>query len=226
MSGQLVLMALTLIAPDARRLFSFFVLGRPTGPCPLTPIFGGWRRLDRAAVVLRTLAFAGFAALMLHQSYKEAVTRGIWAPENPAVGRWVGREFVRDGQSLPFPEQPADAPPRQISPSKWQGGPGIPAVVRVAVARSLVTLMFEDGSGVSYRNASPDVSEFVLVKAQGGGPVGRLRVTFPEPDVMVLEGPLDEQELRMTLGRVAAPAKEYPLRTRGFHWVQDVPFNR
>src|SRR5262249_32410255 len=34
MSGHLVLMSLTLIVADARRLFSFFVLGRPTEPAP------------------------------------------------------------------------------------------------------------------------------------------------------------------------------------------------
>ncbi|HEY1377224.1 MAG TPA: hypothetical protein VGF55_10545, partial [Gemmataceae bacterium] len=65
MSGHLVLMALTLIAPDVPRLAAFFVLGRPVAPRPATPLFGRWLRLDRAARVLGVVAFGGFAALQL-----------------------------------------------------------------------------------------------------------------------------------------------------------------
>ena len=46
---------------------------------------------------------------------------------------------------------------------------------------------------------------------------------------MVLEGPLDGQEVRMNLRRIAMPKpekKEYFLRSRGFQWVQESPLNR
>jgi hypothetical protein len=226
MAGHLVLMALTLIAPDAKRLASFFVLGRPIEPRPAAPLFGGWRWLNRAAVALRTLAFGAFAALMLHQEYQAARTKGILAPENPATGRWVGTEFVRDGQKVPFPDQPENPPPQQVTPSKWQGGPGLPPVIRAFVGPFYVTLMFEGGSGLGLRNTSADPSELVLAGAGDGRPMARLKVSFPGPDRMVLEGPFDGQEVRMTLRRVAMPKREYLLRTRGFHWVQEHPFNR
>src|SRR5581483_9744764 len=154
MSGHLVLMALTLIIPDAKRLANLFLLGRPVAPRPLTPLFGRWVWLNRAAVVLRTVAYLTFAGLFLHDSYKEAVTRGVFAPENPAVGRWVGKEFVRDGQAVPLPEQPENPPAQPVKPAKWQGGPGMPPVIRANVGPMSMTLMFEDGSGTSYRNTS------------------------------------------------------------------------
>src|SRR5262249_25723243 len=72
MSGALLLMALTLIAPDVPRLAAFFLLGRPVAPRPRVPLFGRWRRVEWAAVVLRTVTFGGFAALQLLDAYRDA----------------------------------------------------------------------------------------------------------------------------------------------------------
>lgn len=227
MSGHLLLMALTLIAPDVPRLFRFFVLGRPVAPRPMTPLFGRWLRLDRAARVLGVVAFGGFAALQLWDASVDAKTHGILAPEDPAVGRWVGREFVRDGQPVSFPEQPDNPPPQAFQGGSWRGGPGIPAVIRANVGPWMVTFGMDDGSGMTYRKAGRERSELVLVKLADGAPMGKLAVSFPEPDVMVLEGPLDGQDVRMRLTRIPSPPKkEYLLKTRGFHWVQEHPFNR
>jgi hypothetical protein len=227
LSGHLLLMALTLIVPDVPRLFRWFVLGRAVAPRPLVPLFGGWRWFNLAAVVAYASVCVAFAGLSLLQAYQEARTRGILAPTNALSGRWVGEEFLRDGKRVPFPKQPENPPPRQVKPGKWQGGPGMPAVVRCAVGPMYVTLMFEDGSGIGYRNTSKDHSELVLV-GKDGHEAGRLAVSFPEPDTLVLEGPMEEQKVRMTLRRIVPPPKKegYLLRSRGFHWIQETPFNR
>jgi hypothetical protein len=220
-------MALTLIVPDVPRLARFFVLGRPIAPRSATPLFGRWRRLDLVARVLGVVVFGGFAALYLLDSYHDASAHGILAPDDPALGRWVGKEFVRDGEKISFPEQPDNPPQQQFPPGKWQGGPGMPAVIRANVGRSMVTLAFADGSGLSFRNFSRDRSELVLSTFADGTPVGKLAVTIPEPDVMVLEGPVSGQDVRITLRRIPPPPKrEYLLRGRGFNWVQEHPFNR
>lgn len=226
MSGHLLLMALTLIAPDVWRLVSFFVLGRPIEPRPITPLFP-WRWAERIASALLTLAFAGFASLYLWSAYRDATTRGILAPEDPVIGRWVGKEFVRDGQAVPFPEQPENPPPTQFSQGKWRGGPGMPPVIRANVGPYMVTFGLEDGSGVSYRKVGRERNELALVKMTGGQSAGKLSATLPEPDVLVLEGPLDGQDVKMTLRRIPPPPKkDYLLRNRPFKWVQEHPFNR
>jgi len=88
-----------------------------------------------------------------------------------------------------------------------------------------VALVFEDGSGVNYRNASQGDAELVLASFQDGGQVAEFQAAFPEPDVMVLEGPEGGEEVRVTLRRPRVK-KEYPLKQREFHWVQEVPYNR
>jgi hypothetical protein len=225
MSGHLLLMSLTLIAPDARRLFSLFVLGRPIQPRPFTPIFGNWKWLNRIGLTVRTGLFGAFAAVTLYQAYQQAVTRGILAPENPNVGRWVGKEFVRDGKKVPFPEQPKNPPPQQTTPATWQGGPGMPAVIRANIGQMGMTLMFEDGSGTFYLNVSDTPSELVLARMKDRRQVAKLQVSFPESDVMTLEGPFDGQEVRMTLRKIPTQKRPYVFRSREFQWVQERPFN-
>jgi hypothetical protein len=226
MSGHLLLMALTLIAPDMQRLAAFFMLGRPIVPRPITPWFG-WRRLERTATCLLTSAFCAFAVLQLLNAYRDATTRGILAPEDPSLGRWVGKEFVRDGQAVPFPEQPENPPPQQFTQGKWRGGPGMPPAIRANVSPWMVTFGLEDGSGVTYRKNGRDRTELVLSKMADGSPAGRLAPAFPEPDIMTLEGSLDGQDVRMTFRRIPPPPKkEYQLRSRGFNWVQEHPYNR
>ena len=91
----------------------------------------------------------------------------------------------------------------------------MPAVIRVAVGQGFVTLMFEDGTGTSYRNPSTSPAEIIL-NAQDGHRVGQLAASFPETDTLVLEGPVDGQTVRMTLRRIVAEKKDYLLRNRGF----------
>ncbi len=226
MSGHLLLMALLLIAPDAKRLFSFFVLGKPVAPRRDAPLFGSWKWLNRAGFVLRTLLYVTFASLSLYQAYRTAKTSGILAPERPATGRWIGVEFVRGGKKVPFPAQPENPPPpKQVTAPRWRGGPGLPPVVRLMVAPLNVVLTFEDGSGAGFRNVSRDDSELVLASFQGGATVAGLRASFPEPDVMVLEGPVGGEEVRMTFRRPRVK-KQYLLKERRFNWVQEEPFNR
>jgi hypothetical protein len=227
MSGHLFFMALTLILPDVPRLARFFVLGRPIEARAATPLFGRWRRLDLAARVLGAFAFGGFAALYLVDAYRDASAHGILAPEDPALGRWVGKEFVRDGEKISFPEQPENPPQQQLRPGKWQGGPGMPAVIRANVGRFMVTFAFADESGLSFRNLSRERSELVLSQLSDGRPVGRLTVLLPQTDEMVLAGSMDGQDVRITLRRIPPPPKkEYQLRSRGFNWVQEHPYNR
>jgi hypothetical protein len=225
MSGHLLLMALTLIAPDAKRLFSWFVLGRPVSPRPLTPLFGNWMWLNRVGLAVRTVLFTAFAAVTLYQAYREAVTRGILAPENPILGRWVGKEFVRDGKKVSFPPQPDNPLPRAVKTATWQGGPGMPAVARANVGPMGLTLMFADGSGAFYWNMSEDASELLLARRQDRQLVARLRVSFPEPGLTTWAGRFDGQEVSMTLRKIPTPKKPSIFRSRSFRWVQERPFN-
>lgn len=45
----------------------------------------------------------------------------------------------------------------------------------------------------------------------------------PEPEKLVLKGKFDGKKIEATLKK--APDKQYQLMTRGFHWIQEQPYN-
>lgn len=229
-SGHLLLMAVTLIVPDWRRLANFFLLAKPVEAAQLPAMFVRWKWCHRVGLVVRTLLYLTFIGFTVEQSYKQARETGILAPPDPRpyVGRWAGVAFERDGETVPVPEQPANPPPTPFTPSKWAGEPGVPAVIRVSVQPRFQTavFVFTDQTLVSYQYRLEADDELVLTRPQQPEPVGRLRMTFPEPDRMVLEGPFGQQRVKMTLRRIVEGKKEYLLKTTGFRWIQEYPFNR
>ena len=225
MSGHLLLMALLLIAPDSERLFRFFVLGRPITPAPEAPLFGQWQWLNKAGSVLRTILYVSFASLTLYQAYISAKTEGILAPERPANGRWIATSFARGDDEVPLAVLPDDSPPKQFTPSKWRGGPGLPPVAQIIVKAPGVAIIFADGSRTGFRRAGRDDSELVLVSFIDGERVAEFQVSIPGPDVLRLEGQVGGEKVRITL-RKPREQKNYPLKQRSFQWVQEAPFNR
>ncbi|GAB2722856.1 hypothetical protein [Nocardia thraciensis] len=57
-----------------------------------------------------------------------------------------------------------------------------------------------------------------------GEPYGALTFECPVPDRMVLEGTLRDQPVRLLAQRLDETA--FTLPSRGFHWVQEFPYNR
>jgi hypothetical protein len=117
----------------------------------------------------------------------------------------------------------------QFGQSKWSGEPGMQAVIRVSIQPQFqsAAFVFADKTLVSYPfRTEADDTELVVSKPRDPEPVGRLRMSFPEPDRMVLEGPFGQQRVKMTLRRIVDGRKEYLLKTTGFRWIQEKPFNR
>ena len=64
----------------------------------------------------------------------------------------------------------------------------------------------------------------ITLKSRGGPDTFHLTSTRPEPGRLVLEGPFREGVVRVELRRVEDVV--FPIESRGFHWVQEFPYNR
>jgi len=96
----------------------------------------------------------------------------------------------------------------------------------VSIQPQFAAFVFPDQTLVSYPYSVEADGEMVLTRRGADSPIARLRMTFPEPDRMVLEGPFGEQRVKMTLRRIEEGKKEYALRSKGFNWIQEFPDNR
>jgi hypothetical protein len=223
-SSHLVLMAVFLMAPDLPWLAKVFVLGRravPRAVVPLTP----WRWLNRSLVALRTVIVLTYVGTGLHGVYKQSKVSGDLAPKPPLYGLWEVEEFAQDGQ---------DHPPLTTDAARWQH-----LVVRKGFRGPLLVVTPMKGRGTYYPvEVDPEAKTITLSRTGGAPRTGAapakdvLSYQEPEPGVIVIDGDLETFESRKPVKHHVrarlrhVPDEKFLLLSRGFHWINEVPYNQ
>jgi hypothetical protein len=204
-SSTLLLMAVFLVAPDAGRLLDLLVRGRAVAltehPLPPTSPRGLLaRRLAKAAYLL----LLGVGVVM--GCFAAAAYGG---PKPPLYGLWSVEAFALDG---------AERPPLRGDAGRWD-------LVFVGEQEFvMIQSMSRERSFAGFAH-DPAAGTVTLTPRGEGEPRARtLTLERPADGRLVLSGTTDAGELRATLQRVDTDASL--LMSRGFRWVQEVPFNR
>ncbi len=206
-SAHLLLMAVFLILPDLRRLTNLLVLNRPTEPAEIRPLF---RRkwLHWSALALRTVLIFGSAGLYLYQAYEGTKDFGSRAPKPPLYGIWVVDEFEMDG---------VVRPPLVTDETRWRrlifGQPGTASIQLMSDTRQRYRIALE-----------PKKKLLHLTKREDAQAKSSLSYAQPAPGQLTVQGTVDGHEIRARLQRVEDP--DFLLLKRGFHWINEVPYNR
>ncbi len=206
-SLHLLAMAIFLAAPDARRLVNVLVLNRPAEPAELRPLFAKqW--LNRSALVVRTVFLFVFVGVSLYGSYAQRKQYGEMAERSPLRGIWEVEEFEVNGQIRPL---------LTTDSAQWRriifDYPGMIAVQQMSDSRSRYALVL-------------DTEKKTLDLSKRDDPSWKAGLTYeqPEPTLLTLTGQLDGQQIHARLRRTAE--SRFLLRSRGFHWINEYPFNR
>jgi hypothetical protein len=206
-SSHLLAMALFLAAPDLRRLANLFVLNRPVEPADDRPLFAR-RGLHHGALVFRTVFVAGFAALIVYVIYDSYKTYGSPTQKSPFYGIWNVDELVVDGQVRP---------PLVTDGSRWRrvvfDYPQMIAIQRMSDTRERYALTL-----------NPARRTLALKKRDDPAWKSTLTYQRPEPGRLLLEGTFDGKKIQAVLRRT--DSTKFRLMTRGFHWINEYPFNR
>jgi hypothetical protein len=206
-STHLLVISLLLIAPDARRLADLFLFNRQAGPPKIGAIFNRpW--IHRSAIALRTLLLVAYTIFVLQSAYKGAKTYGDLAPKPPFYGIWNVEELVVDGQVRP---------PLVTDASRWRR-----AIFDFPGAFS-IQLMNDSRQRF---NLKQDAKQKIFEISKREDPKAKTKLTYqePGPGLLSLEGTLDGRKISAKLRR--ADASSYLLMNRGFHWINEYPFNR
>jgi len=181
-STHLLVFALVIAAPDARRLWSVFFTRASTAPRDFTPRYArGWGRFVFPLVIVAALT-SQFVQSTISEAWEPSV--GVPLGGGYAVVSQSGDDlswhFVQITEGLISFKRGAD---------DWQRSP----MTLDATAKTLVvkdqTLHFDERAGK-----------------------------------LVLAGTWEGKALELTLQKLEV--KDQPLVARGFHWVQEFPFNR
>ena len=202
-SLHLLAMAIFVMLPDARRLVNFFILNRPTEYISVQPLF---RRplWHRGALVFASLFLLAVVGTSLYQSYDQR-RRFITRERSPFYGIWEVEEF-----SLGQPPSTAPAP-------RWRrmifDSPGRVVVQTEKDPHERLGSQFDDGK-----------QTLTLRKRDDPGWTTVLTYKHVGPDVLTLTGVLDGSQMTARLRR--GDERKFLLTDRGFHWINEFPFNR
>jgi uncharacterized membrane protein YphA (DoxX/SURF4 family) len=207
-STNLLLMAVFLAAPDAKRLVDVFVLNRPAAPRPVRPLFAT-RRATVIAAALATL-FVGytiFTDVKFGLTYYRQ-TLAPDAPKPPVYGIWDVESLTKNG---------VDQPPLLSDSTR------IRRVIFGGLSRATFRLMSD--SVERYLMKVDSVKHELALTGRFDPKDARvLSYTKVDPNHLVLTGKLGADSLVMRLRRY--DENRFLLMNRGFHWIQELPFNR
>ncbi|WP_328403854.1 DoxX family protein [Nocardia sp. NBC_00403] len=208
---HLLLLSVVLLAPQARRLADMLLLARPAEPATQPEPFA--RRRTKIIAVTVQLALGVWAlsgAVQVGMKFWEKDGGGASKP--PLYGIWQVSEFTQDGQPLP---------PLTTDENRWQ-----------RLVFDVIGATYQRMNGTLVPAAVVvDTSAHTIVLSdpppQPGGqsvPIATFTFDQPSPDRLKLAGQLAGRPVTIALEQV--DLEQFPLRSRGFNWVQDYPYFR
>jgi hypothetical protein len=207
MSFHLLLISLFLIAPESPRLARFFLGNETVGPSRETPLF----RTARANRIALWLQIA-FAVWLLAINVVSAVH--LWNMQSkgrtrsPLFGAWTVQTMMIDG---------IERAPLLTDPDRWRR-----LIFDYDTAMRVQTI-----DGELHRSGLKlDAVKRTFDLSRDSDPTQTAHFVYDRkaPDAMTLDGDMNGHPVHMELAR--EDEKKLLLESRGFHWVQDYPFNR
>ncbi|HVW98139.1 MAG TPA: DoxX family protein [Mucilaginibacter sp.] len=208
LSTFLVLMCIFLLVRDATRLINFFMLNREAKAANLTPhrFKARWKNITLTAakylLILYTLFFDLTGALESEKTY------GDKAKKPPLYGLYDVDTFVKNRDTLP---------PLTTDTVRW----------------NKFIINYQDGAQIRMMNDSmtyyafkPDVKNHTAIANSYADTAAKFHLTYttPKPDVMELRGTWKKDSIYVRMHKV--DPNSFRLMGRGFHWINEYPFNR
>ncbi len=206
---HLILISIFLLAYDARRFASFFVLGRNSSPCVEPALFQSPRK-NRIALVVQIL----FGLWLITGNLRGSVSEyygpyGPARPKSPLYGIWNMQDFTIDGQVRP---------PLLTDSTRWR------CIVFDFPQYASIEGMDDDSFHRYNIKIDTKSKSFTLTKSQPENWKADFSYSEPTPSELILDGSMDGHKIHAQLELF--DTRKFLLVSRGFHWIQDYPFNR
>lgn len=200
-STNLVFMAVYLAAPDLSRLFDLFVRNRATAAADLSaPRFA--RRWARISALTFNILFVGYVLFSsIYGGWRGYKAVYVNRPRPPIYGLYDVETFTRDGH---------DVPPLATDSTRWRR--------LIAEYPNFITIQTMDERTQGFQARYISAQHTLMLRND------RITYAVPDPDHLTLEGEVAGKHLSVHLRKI--DTSHYLLLSRGFHWINEVPFNR
>ncbi|AFK03857.1 hypothetical protein Emtol_2721 [Emticicia oligotrophica DSM 17448] len=208
-SFTLLLMCVYLLAADAKRLWLFFVANKPTQSAEEIKVFEGRKWYKYGRIVLKTI-FLGIVGVMgFYENFTTA--KDIDAPKSLIYGPYKVERFERNNtvsetDTLRLQEVFIDR--------------------RGAYDMLYVT----NDDGLRKRaNFTLDSVKHILRMTDYAAPITdttQYTFTYSQPDAetLMLQGKIKSDSIRVAMKKMKH--RNFILTSRGFHWINEVPYNK
>ncbi len=204
-SSQLLLAAFYLIAPDVKRLLYFFVLNQPA-PAREYPLFSSKQWFKWGRIGLKTLLIGSYVIMGGMQGYQSLTYQE--SPQSALYGPYEVVDFKKNNQIA-----------SSTDTLRWE---------RVFVDRrgsfDMISITNSHGLqqriGFEYNQAK---HSFTLKEWYGDDKKYPFSYTQPDSSTLFLRGKWKDDSLSMKLQKIKKP---FLLTSRGFHWINETPFNK
>ena len=204
---HLILMSLFLLAPEFSRLADFFLSDRAAGPSTQPPLFRT-RRANRIALAAQIILGIWILGTNAYGGRTAWYTYGGGRPKSALYGIWNVEQLSIDAQTRS---------PLLTDYDRWR------RVIFDFPER--VSFQRMDDTFAGY-GASINVNDktLALTKNDDKNWKGDFHFQRTAPDQLTLDGNMDGHTIHMQLQLV--DRNKFLLVSRGFHWIQEYPYNR
>lgn len=208
-SSNLWLMALFLLLPDLGRLSGVFLEHRATSAVPLGALFVR-PALRRWAFGLKLLLVAFLAYSTATEAWQGMMQYGDGAPIHPFDGVYEVEEFLRNGVAVP---------PLLSEARRWR-------YLALSYGAKRMYVRSVDDSYQSYLvKDDKEKKSWTVTSRDDPAKQAVWRYSRSNDGELTVAGTIEGDEVSVRLRRIDAN-KRFLLLSRGFHWINEAPFNR
>jgi hypothetical protein len=206
-SFHLILLCLFLLAPEFRRLANFFFLNRTAEPSRAAALFQT-RLSNRIAFGGGALLWAWMIFCNVYGAWDGFHKYGPGCPKPDLYGIWDVEQVTMDGQSRP---------PLLTDNERWRR-------LIVDFAEFIRVQRMDDTRTGYTASVYPNGHTLALTDDKNKNWKAQFVFQRPSPAQLTLDGSIDGHPVRMELRR--QDQTKFLFASRGFHWIQEYPFNR
>ncbi|MBX9770033.1 MAG: hypothetical protein K2X29_01600, partial [Candidatus Obscuribacterales bacterium] len=205
-SFHLLLMSVFLLVPDFKRFADFFLLNCKVKLSSDVPLFQNlW--FNRGLLVVQLLFGGYLLAASLYADYESAKTMNDPASKGPFYGIWLVDEFMLDGKLRP---------PLITDESCWR---------RLTFdILEMSTIQYVDGHRQIYQLKVDTKKEIMASPSESPDRKAEFKYKLLEGKKLVLDGVFRKHRIHARLHK--SDKQDFRLTSRGFHWINEYPYNR
>lgn len=198
-SSHLLAFSLLLLSPDLPGLFSFIVLQLPAAPAIVKPFYLPLRWMPPLRLLFKSFVVINALIVQGYYNYHGWKDQKASILNSPFHGFYAIESFESNATS-----------PRWIRA-------GITGSRSIAILKS-------DGTYSRFRLTLDAKTNSWILQASGQPLKSTLHYSNPAPDSLLLEGNLEGVPVKVLLKKL--PPTASLLTSRGFHWINELPFNK